>query len=214
MVKIVAISDTHMAHRDLYRLVKGDILVHCGDLTHRGRSHEYADVLEFFRLHCARYKHVIFIAGNHDFGCKEYMDNMLQCGMFPDNLHYLHNESKEIMGIKFFGSPNTPPFYDWAYMSNEGELSNIYSLIPKDTQVLITHGPAFGILDVESRNGEHCGSTSLLRAIVDLDNLKHHLFGHIHASNGQQESQNVTFSNCSVLDDNYDMKFKPTVIKV
>ena len=54
----------------------------------------------------------------------------------------------EIDGIKIWGSPITPYFYGWAYNRNRGEeIKKHWDLIPDDIDILVTHGPAFGIMD-------------------------------------------------------------------
>ena len=45
MTKIVTISDTHTHHRRV-ELPEGDILIHAGDFTARGRGNE---VVDFFK---------------------------------------------------------------------------------------------------------------------------------------------------------------------
>ena len=40
LVRLVLVSDTHDRHADLGPLPPGDILLHCGDLTKRGRPAE------------------------------------------------------------------------------------------------------------------------------------------------------------------------------
>ncbi len=52
-----------------------------------------------------------------------------------------------------------------------------YAKIPADTDMLITHSPAYGILDFD--DGINYGSEEILMKLSDL-HLKAHLFGHIH----------------------------------
>ena len=54
----------------------------------------------------------------------------------------------EIEGIKFWGSPWSNQFGNWAFMADDITLyEQAWSKIPEDTQVLITHGPAKGLGD-------------------------------------------------------------------
>jgi Icc-related predicted phosphoesterase len=77
-------------------------------------------------------------------------------------------------------------------MKNDDMLDSYWDMIPSDTDVLITHGPAYGIADevlkVYSTNSanidKHVGSKTLLHKIQTL-NLKYHLFGHIHECYGE-----------------------------
>ena len=85
------------------------------------------------------------------------------------------NSGIEIEGIKFYGVP--------MFMSDciTQRQNQNYAKIPDDADVLITHSPAYGILDFD--DSIHYGSEELLEKISTL-NLKAHLFGHIHAQHG------------------------------
>ena len=61
---IHAISDTHTKHREL-NLPGGEVLIHAGDFMSSGYGLDDAiDFLNWFNNQ--KYKHKIFIAGNHD----------------------------------------------------------------------------------------------------------------------------------------------------
>jgi Icc-related predicted phosphoesterase len=97
------------------------------------------------------HKHKIVICGNHDL-CFE--DNPKEARKLMKNAHYLEDETIEIEGLKFYGSPWQPEFHNWAFNLNRGEeIKKKWDLIPNDTDVLITHGPPYGILDKEAVNG-------------------------------------------------------------
>ena len=83
--------------------------------------------------------------------------------------------------------------------------------IPKDTDVLITHSPAYGILDFD--DNIHYGSEELLDKISTLS-LKAHLFGHIHAQYGIDIISNTLFSNGAILDTDYIATSYPNVIAI
>ena len=63
-MKFVFISDTHCRHH-FVKLPKGDVLIHAGDISHKGSREEVIDFLQWFSKQEFQYK--IFIAGNHDF---------------------------------------------------------------------------------------------------------------------------------------------------
>ena len=63
--------------------------------------------------------------------------------------------------------------------------SRNYAHIPENTDILITHSPAYGILDFD--DGINYGSEEILERLPSLPNLKAHLFGHIHAQHGLDE---------------------------
>jgi len=52
-----------------------------------------------------------------------------------------------------------------------------------DTEILITHGPPYGVLDL-TRRGKRAGCESLLERLDKLDELRLHVFGHIHEAAG------------------------------
>jgi len=68
-------------------------------------------------------------------------------------------------------------------MLSEKELKKKWALIPENTDILITHGPPFGMLD-KNIDGTYCGSKSLSDNLLRL-NLKVHIFGHIHEAYGE-----------------------------
>ena len=120
-----------------------------------------------------------------------------------DNLHYLEDSGVEIEGIKFWGSPVTPPFFNWAFMKEPDAIKKHWGAIPDDTDYLITHGPAHTILDYVGRNGQGgVGCPHLLDAIERV-NPKYHVFGHIHDMYGTKIVNETTHINASVLNDRY-----------
>lgn len=206
-MQIVAISDTHGKHRDL-KISDGDILIHAGDVTRGGTREQVIDFLEWFALQKHTYK--IFIAGNHDFSF-EQADTDEISRLIPDGVIYLNDSSVVINGFKFWGSPITPWFNNWAFNRNRGaEIKNYWDLIPNDTAVLITHGPPFGILD-ETVYGKRTGCEELLLRVYQVK-PKFHIFGHIHEEYGDFSKGEIIFINASVLDDWYEMKNKPVVL--
>lgn len=210
MTKIVAISDTHHKHYYL-KLPKGDILIHGGDWTYRGERIERMLVLDYLKHISKKYKYIVTIMGNHDIGMTKTWFESLH--VLPKNVTVLQDCGIEIEGINFYGSPYTPWFGDWGFGEPDEQLAQRFNHIPKKTDILITHGPAYGILD-RNKHGEYCGSKSLYEKIKKLPNLKHHICGHIHEDYGQESIENVTFSNVSILDENYEIKNKPTIIEI
>ena len=117
---------------------------------------------------------------------------------------------------KFWGSPITPTFLDWFFMAERGEeIRRYWNLIPKDTGVLITHGPPMGILDWVPRTyGEHHIGCLDLFDIVTHIKPKLHIFGHIHYSCGKQKLQDTTFINASCINEEYEVVNKPIVVNI
>jgi len=209
-MQIVAISDTHGKHRDLQPLPKGDVLIHSGDVSRGGTKEQITDFLEWFAAQ--NHTHKIFIAGNHDFFF-EQADPEEVNSIIPDGVIYLNDSGMKINGVQFWGSPITPWFNNWAFNRDRGdEIKKHWELIPDDTNVLITHGPPFGILD-ETVYGNRTGCEDLLLR-VDQVKPKVHIFGHIHEDYGNFKKGETSFVNASVLDDWYVMKNQPKILKI
>ncbi len=115
MQKIVIISDTHTFHNKV-ELPKGDILIHAGDLEIRNTL-ELQIIIEWFES--LDFKHIIWVGGNHDFYLEKLYKEELK-PIMPNNIHYLINSSIEIEGIKFWGSPFSSQFGNWAFMGHLG----------------------------------------------------------------------------------------------
>jgi len=210
MTKLVCLSDTHLKQYYV-DLPDGDILIHAGDFTFRGTIPERIVTIDWLNYVANRYKHVICVMGNHDINMSLSWFNDQKK---KENIHLLQDTGIELEGIYFYGSPYTVRFGDWGFGEPDEKLVKRFEHIPKKTQVLITHGPAKTILDV-NRDGESCGSKALYNKIKRLPNLKYHIFGHIHEDGGKQEViENVKFCNVSILDEYYQIKNFPIVLEV
>lgn len=207
MPRIVAISDTHN-HID-FPIPEGDILIHAGDLTGMGRLAEVSRSLAAFGKLPHPFK--VFIAGNHDWlAAKTPLLFKELC--FDNGITYLEDSGVTIHGLKIYGSPIQPEFHNWAFNKKRGaQIAKYWSMIPNDTQILVTHGPPYGILDeVENvynpfSGFEHVGCEELLERIHNLPLLKCHIFGHIHRAYGRYVNNNgVVFVNASICDESYN----------
>jgi len=181
-MRILHISDTHGKHELLIDLPKADVIVHTGDFTEDGTEEEVKDFIEWFSD--LSYAHKIFIAGNHD-NCL-YGANIEG---LPDNVHYLCNEGLSIDGIKFYGVPM------FVQDDLDGIFPELFSRIPDDTDVLLTHQPPLGILD--EQDGINFGDYALYKRVMDV-RPKYHLFGHLHHPKETYEMfRRVRFSNAA-----------------
>lgn len=197
-MRIVFISDTHGRHDEVL-LPHGDILIHLGDVSPRGKVYEIENFLDWFTEQPHTYK--IFIAGNHDFYFEASNTDTIK-SKIPDNLIYLNDSGCEIEGIKIWGSPIQPEFFDWAFNRKRGsEIKKHWDLIPNDTDILLTHGPPHGILD-KTMQGDLVGCEDLLKK-VKLVKPKIHAFGHIHEAYGVFRDDNTKFINASLLNHDY-----------
>jgi len=204
-MRLVCISDTHNLHNYMKEPIPdGDVLICGGDITNVGK----VDDVESFNRWIAKFPHKykIVIAGNHDW---LFMRNGKRARSFLPDCIYLENEEVTIEGIKFYGSPYTPVFFNWAFMLPGKELEKEWAKIPNDTDVLITHGPPFGRLDM-NLEGQHCGCERLLNRILDIK-PKVHIFGHIHEAYGIVANDYTTFINASICTRSYAPSQKPIV---
>ena len=216
-MRIIFISDTHTQHHELdshldslYLEDNNSILVHCGDISSRGRNYEVEDF--FIWYDSLPFKNKIMIAGNHDFLFEKNPDaakNILD--EYGKSIIYLEDSGVEIEGVKFWGSPVTPWFYDWAF-NRRDDIQKHWDLIPDDTNVLITHGPPFGILDVTYRERMHVGCPLLRSKIETLKDLKISSFGHIHEAFGTDNINDVHYVNASFVTLRYEPLNHPIVI--
>lgn len=207
-MKFIAISDTHGKHEGL-ELPEGDCILHAGDVCSRGTRKEALDFLDWFGKLDYQYK--VFIAGNHDFFFERFhaeVDDLI-----PDGVVYLNDAGVEIEGIKIYGSPVQPWFFNWAFNRERGpDIDRYWQLIPADTDILITHGPPYGILD-KTVKGELVGCADLMNKVKELE-PKVHIFGHIHEAYGEAKLPKTHFINASVLNVNYRLVNEPVVFEL
>jgi predicted phosphodiesterase len=211
MTRIVCISDTHGLH-DQIVVPDGDILIHAGDCTNRGIPTELVGFLTWFAA--MPHRHKILIAGNHDwlFEKDPTMAGALLRKHAP-SVRYLNDSGVELDRLKIWGSPVQPAFYDWAFNRHRGQEIQIHrNLIPQNTDVLVTHGPPAGILDLTA-SGQRAGCADLARAIAKMTRLRLSVFGHLHLEGGrQQRSAGVTYANASVCDEDYRPIHFPVIV--
>jgi predicted phosphohydrolase len=206
LLRIVLVADTHGLHGRI-DVPGGDILVHAGDICMRGALEE---VEAFSRwLGALPHRHKIVIAGNHDF-CFERQPAEARARL--GGCVYLQDAAVAVEGIRFYGSPWQPWFYDWAFNLPRGgeELRARWAAIPADTDVVITHGPPRGHGDLTA-SGERAGCEELLKR-VDVVRPRVHCFGHIHEGYGVTRNDHTQFVNASVCNLSYQPVNPPVVI--
>jgi len=207
--RVCVLSDTHGLHNDI-AIPACDILIFAGDFDiHSLSDLEHAN--SWFGKQKAKYK--IFVAGNHDtyfekipiFSIKDIFNNVI----------YLQDEMIEIKGLKIYGSPYSPKFGEWSFMKPRGseELKQIWTKIPENLDILVTHCPPYGILD-RNLYDESCGCEVLSREIMQKK-PKNHIYGHLHLFGGQSITQcNINFYNVSVLNEAYKLENKASIINI
>jgi len=191
----------------------GDVLVHAGDCTGSGSLPQLDDFTRW--LGAQPHKHKVLIAGNHDF-CFERHEAWSREMSEEQGITYLRGESVTIDGIRFYGFPWQPIFRDMAFNAQEGELEGRLEIVPDETNVLISHGPALHIFDYIPDERLHVGCYQLAKRIEQLPNLKAHICGHIHESYGfaVRESDGLKFANASTCDARYRPVNPPIIIDI
>ena len=203
-MRIVCISDTHGQHEGL-TIPDGDVLIHAGDICGLDNLHEYDD----FDRWIGELPHTdkFVIGGNHD---GSFQGGSALAAI--TNYIYLQDSGITIGETKFYGSPWTPPFQNWHFMAGPEEIAKKWAAIPQDTDVLITHGPPWGIFDNVMLDGAgHQGCPGLLAAIRRVRPMLH-VCGHIHEGYGKGRGSSTYFVNASSVDENYRLVNAPIVV--
>jgi Icc-related predicted phosphoesterase len=215
-MKIVCISDTHSQNLlTKWDWPEGDVLVHAGDLTSKGH-HEHIKKIgrEMLQL---PYRWRLVVAGNHDrafweASSKHYTSQAWS--MLP-GITVLEDEAITIRGVKFYGT-------SYFTFQRESELPKweamnynlLWSGIPDDADIVITHIPPFGILD-RCEDGSELGSETLRQEIIGRVKPIAHIFGHAHKDHGIVEYSGIKFVNASLVDNERNHPaYEPIVIEV
>lgn len=191
-MKLSVISDTHLNH-DKLGIMSGDVLIHCGDMFNmfNQRDDDFDRMDAWFG--CQDFDLILCIGGNHDYELQkrvEYVEQPFK------NAILLNDTGYEYQGIKFFGSPWVPQLVGHAFYACDRELMMQWSKIPGDTDVLITHTPPAGVLDVSS-HGLQLGC-SFLAENVRRVSPRLHCFGHVHESTGVLKKNKTTYINAAM----------------
>jgi Icc-related predicted phosphoesterase len=219
IMKITFISDTHNKHNQITKdLYGGDLLIHAGDISSMGYKHEIQNFCKWFSS-IDNYTSKVFIAGNHDWGFQDNPKQVKEILEEHKNITYLQDqldmigESTDSM-VKIWGSPWQPEFYNWAFNlpRNGEELKGKWDLIPSDTDILITHGPAWGYVDKIRGTQTPLGCELLVNRIKEIK-PKIHVCGHIHSGYGYYFDGDTHFINASVLGESYYYENDPITVE-
>ncbi len=220
-MRITFISDTHTNHESLNSFLPGgDLLIHAGDFMNSGYNYEEAwDFVKWFDS-IDNYNHLVYIAGNHDRlfenspeRASEVTKSFKFATYLEDDWVKVGNDVDDL--IKIYGSPWQPEFYNWAFNlpRNGEELKERWSLIPSDTDILVTHGPPQTKLDTSGPpwNTPLLGCELLMERVKEVK-PKIHVFGHIHGGYGYVFDGNTHYFNASILNERYTFTNKPMTI--
>lgn len=192
-MKIALFSDSHALHGRI-NIPAADILIFAGDMTNCRAAR---DDLEFNRfLGSLPHRYKIVIGGNHDHRLAR--DRQKAKDLFTEAI-YLQDEGVEVCGITVYGAPWQPFFNDRACdafaLPRGRAIREKWALIPAGVDILVTHTPPAGILDLD---GPVCHGCSDLSSAVALVQPKYHVFGHIHSRHGMLRQGSTSFINCNV----------------
>jgi predicted phosphohydrolase len=206
-LRLVLLSDTHQLHREV-DVPDGDIFIHAGDFTMFSESMQaVVDFNDWLGGLSHRYK--IVVPGNHE----SFLEADPSDRFMLDQAIVLINEGTEVEGLRIWGSPVTPLYGGAFGLSSAKDRKRLYARIPWDIDVLITHGPPFGILDTAPISGLHEGCHELLDAVLRVQ-PKLHVFGHIHTAYGIFRTEHTTFVNASRLGLHHDPDKAPFVFEM
>jgi Icc-related predicted phosphoesterase len=204
-VRIVCISDTHEWHREL-ALPDGDLLIHAGDFTFWNHAAKIRDFDDWLGELPHPYK--VVIPGNHD----RIFNQDPRSREKITNAVLLINESVRLCGLNIWGSPVTCDDAAYGHTMRD-ERAKLYASIPKDTQILITHGPPYGILDRVPGSIQRQGCTELRLAVMRLQ-PRLHVFGHVHSGYGTLATERTLFINAALLGWAGDLENSPIVLDI
>lgn len=206
-LQLAVLSDTHELHRELRMPSFADLLCCCGDWTMM--SHSMLAVLDFNDwLNELPYRHKILVPGNHEVYLAE--DRALRS--MTSSAIMLINEGVEIDGVRIWGSPIIPSGGGAFCVKAAEDRRRIYDAIPTGVDILITHSPAFGILD-EPPDGPHCGDPELTEALRRI-RPRLHLCGHIHGARGMVAADGITHLNAAMLTSYGDLVDRPFLMRM
>ena len=162
----------------------GDLLIIAGDLTARDDIEGWS-AFDIW-LQNQPYKHKIVVCGNHDMSA-QVTPEIGETLEKSEGVKYLCDSGTEVEGFKIWGTPWTL-FSERlnlrcrGFTGTEEELKEKFDLIPDDINILVSHGPAKGILD-RTTSGEEIGSVGLLEVLTRVQPFLH-VFGHVHEGYG------------------------------
>lgn len=213
-MKLWHISDTHGTHGQLNlpEPWEADVVIHTGDATNaflpKDNEQEFLEFVQWYatEVFC---QNKIYVAGNHDTFI--YNKPKVAREIFEEyGIIYLDKETIEINGVKIYGQPVSPRYGNWVFMAERGKMMKYWEGVPRDTNILATHGPRAGFLDLTENfaGGLVTAGCNALGTMLDRGghDIKLVLHGHIHnRSNlinvGTRTYNGITYSNAATVED-------------
>lgn len=159
---------------------------------------------------------VLFIFGNHECGCESHEAYFKQIFSNSNKVTLLDHELYDYEGVKIFGTPYCKVFGNWAYNCSDKVLTELFSKIPENLDILLSHDAPYNCTDrcIEGWNKEPLGSKPL-RDIIIKQQPKYALHGHLHSSTHEFELLGETkCCNCSYVNEDYIPTWDPITIEL
>lgn len=225
-----------------------DVVCICGDIVPLEYQNDDVASISWFTLEFVpwtdelRCKKVLLVAGNHDFFLEHIMkgpvreDGSWKCRsasevlkkLLPGNnkgkhkIIYLRDNSVELFGKIFYGTPWCESLSRWAFFGDEEFLEDVWSRIPKKLDVLLTHMPpnlamcGTVLQGGQYNTGTNYGSNILAKKILER-NIHYTFCGHVHSGSHlenyvkvEEESDDLhtpnIVTNVSVKDEDYKVQ--------
>lgn len=208
---IVALSDTHGNHHSV-DIPPGDVIIHCGDITHKSNLSEVTDFIKWFgRLD---FQHKILVAGNHDRFIEKRKPEFFEL-IDEYQIEYLENSLVRINGFAVFGSPFTLNYAGIGAFTyyDDPEARRIWRNIPEKVDILVTHAPPRGFRDFSIAENDNSGCKALREKVLSVK-PRFHIFGHIHESYGIEHYEGLVFINASLTNGSEEIVNKPVVFEI
>ncbi len=206
-LRLVLLSDTHQLESEISQVPDGDILIHAGDFSFFSKS--LKAILDFSHWLGELPHRCVVVPGNHEF----FLESDPTRRSLISNATVLINEGIEIQGLRIWGSPVTPLYGGAFGLSSSEDRRRLYAQIPEDIDVLVTHGPPYGILDSSPDSGMHSGCRELFDVVMRV-RPKLHVFGHVHGAHGIFQTDQTTFVNAAMLGVDGDLEDSPIVLRM
>lgn len=219
MLNIICTSDLH---GNLPNIPACDLLLIGGDICPKhdhNVNFQRSWIETNFRnwLNDVSAQRIVFVAGNHDFCFENKRYSLNSFCLQNKEVFYLEDDDIDFYidqdhePIRIYGTPWNNYFHNWAFNLYEKDLAEKFKKIPTGLDILLTHEPCYGILDLAKvytpfgPTDSHEGSSSLLKKVMEVE-PKIHVFGHLHKNFGIRRLGKTKFINASFVDDHYQVR--------
>jgi predicted phosphodiesterase len=216
-MKILVVSDLHLEYYSNFTQIeaiinsldKADIICLCGDIVSLSQSasnfYGYPINPYIFRLFAAKYKHVIYVKGNHEFwNAPNWEREEIKAITNVKNVYFLENDKITIEGQEFIGATmwyaetaetisRSFTFADFCYI--DGHMDNVWDVnkktqkyfeenVNKNSIVLTHHLPTMNsVAPIYKHSDINCFFVcDWAHKIVENNQPKIWLHGHTHSN--------------------------------